>query len=451
VKVQEQTPSTAAAPHPAGVGGGLEALAGPAGATLLLVGAGGCGMRGLAKLFLQAGWSVFGQDSRGFESNDSLIQDGLKPLDPEQPLNVSWVVRSAAVPAADTHVSRAIAGGAQSALYSDMLGEISKLRPVLAIAGSHGKTTCTGWIAYGLREAGINVGYLVGADVPQLPSSADWGDPTLPLILESCEYARSFHALHPANVALINVDAEHPDTYPGGLEEVVAAFGVFLSNMRDSGTVLAGPETPDLAHFCSGTWQDAAALPEDQVIGLHGAHNRRNAVLVAAVLRSFNLPEAAVDHALAIYAGAARRLEVVGQLENGATVVSDYAHHPVEVSATLQAARERWPDKRLLVVFQPHQAQRFHAYRDQFAPSLDLADALLLLEIYRARDPQELQASVKELVPELEARPGLKNRPLCTVQDQAEGRKILGSWLQTDDIVLCLGAGDVDAFARNLR
>lgn len=431
--------------------GGLEALAGTAGATLLLVGAGGCGMRGLAKLFLQAGWTVYGQDTRGFEANDTLIQAGLKPLDPEAPLGVSWVVRSAAVPAADLNVSRAIAGGAQSALYSDMLGEISKLRPVLAIAGSHGKTTCTGWIAYGLREAGINVGYLVGADVPQLPSSADWGDPALPLILESCEYARSFHALHPADVALINVDAEHPDTYPGGLEEVVEAFGVFLSNMRSSGTVLAGPETPNLAHATSGAWQSAVALPETQSIGLHGAHNRRNAVLVAAVLRSFHIPNAAVDHALATYTGAARRLEVVGQLENGVTVASDYAHHPVEVRATLQAARERWPDKRLLVVFQPHQAQRFHAYRDQFAPSLDLADALLLLEIYRARDPEELQASVKELVPELEARPHLKDRPLSTVQNQAEGRKILSSWLQPDDVVLCLGAGDVDAFARNLR
>ena len=451
MKVQESTPTVAAAPPTEGVAGGLEALAGSAGATLLLVGAGGCGMRGLAKLFLQAGWTVYGQDARGFEAKDSLLQDGLIPLDPEDPLNVSWVVRSAAVPSADVNVSRAIAGGAQSALYSDMLGEISKLRPVLAIAGSHGKTTCTGWIAYGLREAGIQAGYLVGADVPQLPSSADWGDPTLPLILESCEYARSFHALHPADVALINVDAEHPDTYPGGLEEVVEAFGEFLGHMRSTGTVFAGPETPDLAHAAPGTWQDADALPADQAIGLHGAHNRRNAVLVAAVLRSFGLEEVAVHHALATYAGAARRQEVVGQLESGAIVVSDYAHHPVEVHATLQAASERWPDKRLLVVFQPHQAQRFHAYRDQFAPSLDLADALLLLEIYRARDPEELKASVQELVPELQARPNRKNRPLSTVQDQAEGRKILGSWLQTDDVVLCLGAGDVDAFARNLR
>ena len=437
---EAQTPST-----------GLDALAGTAGRTLLLVGAGGCGMRGLAKLFLEAGWEVYGQDARSFDADDPLLTDGLKPLVEQDPLAVSWVVRSAAVPATDRHVARAIAGGAESLLYSDMLGEISRLRPVLAVAGSHGKTTCTAWIAYGLQEAGVDVGWLVGAPVPQLPCSAAWGDPSLPLIIESCEYARSFHALSPTDVALINVDAEHPDTYPGGLPEVLEAFSVFLQSMSPTGTVLAGTETPDLSHACPGTWQDVEALPEDLAVGIHGAHNRRNAALVAAVLRSFDLTEAQVEHALATFQGAARRLEVVGTLENGSQVVSDYAHHPVEVAATLQAARERWPSQRLLVVFQPHQAQRFHAYRDQFAPSLDLADALLLLEIYRARDPEELQASVEELVPELQQRRPGEDRPLCCVQDQAEGRKILHSWLQPEDVVLCLGAGDVDAFARDLR
>ncbi|MHC4823543.1 MAG: glutamate ligase domain-containing protein [Planctomycetota bacterium] len=430
---------------------GLDGLAGTAGRTLLLIGAGGCGMRGLAKLFLQAGWEVYGQDARGFVSDDPLLTDGLKPLVEEDPLAVSWVVRSAAVPATDRHVARAIAGGAGSLLYSDMLGEISRLRPVLAVAGSHGKTTCTAWIAYGLQEAGVDAGWLVGAPVPQLPSSAAWGNPALPLVVESCEYARSFHALAPDDVALINVDAEHPDTYPGGLPEVLEAFSVFLQGMSARGKVFAGTETPDLSGSCPGTWEDVKALPDAAAVGLHGAHNRRNAALVAAVLRSFDLNEAQVDHALATFRGAARRLEVVQTMDSGALVVSDYAHHPVEVAATLQAARERWPGKRLLVVFQPHQAQRFHAYRDQFAPSLDQADALLLLEIYRARDPEELQASVEELVPELQQRRSAEDRPLCCVQDQAEGRKILHSWLQSEDVVLCLGAGDVDAFARDLR
>ena len=430
---------------------GLDALAGTADRTLLLVGAGGCGMRGLARLLLQAGWTVHGQDARGFLPDDPLLADGMHPWSVTKPPEVSWVVRSAAVPADDPHVARALAQGARSVLYSEMLGEISRLRPVLAVAGSHGKTTCTAWIAYGLREAGIAVGYLVGAPVPQLPASADWGDPTLPLVLESCEYARSFHALASKDVALINVDAEHPDTYPGGLPEVLEAFAHFLGAMAVDGRVFTGPETPDLSSAAAGHWCEAVALPQQQTIGLHGAHNRRNAVLVAAVLRSFGLDQDAVDHALADFRGASRRLEVVRTLAAGALVVSDYAHHPVEVRATLQAARERWPARRLLVVFQPHQAQRFHAYRDQFAPSLDLADALLLLEIYRARDPEELQASVAELIPELRARRPAGDRPLCNVHDHEEGRRILHSWLQPDDVVLCLGAGDVDAFARDLR
>jgi len=436
---------------------GVDLLAKQAGRTILMVGAGGCGMRGLAAFFLDAGWQVWGQDANGFQAGDPLLEAGMKewPVGASHAPAVSWVVRSAAVAATNPHVTTATATGAVSALYAEMLGEISKLRPVLAVAGSHGKTTCTAWIAYGLHEAGINVGYLVGADVPQLKSSAEWGDPELPLVVESCEYARSFHYLRPADVALINVDAEHPDTYPGGLAEVTEAFEVFLGNMSDQGTVFAGPETPDLAESCPGTWSDCDELLAVTEFGLPGSHNRRNGALVAAVLRSFGLDDQQVAHALATFKGAARRLEEVGSTSSGAMVVSDYAHHPVEVTATLQAVKERWPERRLMVVFQPHQAQRFHAYRDLFAPSLDMADALLLLEIYRARDPEELQASVAELVPELiersQAGVGVdESRQLSTVQDHAEGVKLLSSWLRPDDIVLCLGAGDVDAFARKL-
>jgi len=436
----------------------MDALVGAAGKSMLLVGAGGCGMRGLAAFFLSAGWQVYGQDAGGFQPTDPLLAAGMKEW-PEACANapaVSWVVRSAAVSEYESHVSSAVSAGARGALYAEMLGELSKIRPVFAVAGSHGKTTCTAWIAYGLREAGIDTGFLVGAFVPQLGASAYWGDSSLPLLVESCEYARSFHYLRPQNIALINVDAEHPDTYPGGLPEVELAFEHFLGLINPSGRVFAGPETPDLASSSAGGWQDCELLPDTYEIGLAGHHNRRNGALVAAVLRDFGLDEKAVKHALATFHGAARRLEEIGYAKNGALVVSDYAHHPVEVKATLQAARERWPKRRLMVVFQPHQAQRFHAYRDLFAPSLDGADALLLLEIYRSRDPEEVQASVEELVPELSKRrcnaPGAQNkeRPLRVVQNHQEGCKILASWLLPDDIVLCLGAGDVDVFARQL-
>jgi|FLOH01.1.fsa_nt_gi UDP-N-acetylmuramate--alanine ligase len=436
----------------------FDSLVGAAGKSMLLVGAGGCGMRGLAAFFLDAGWQVYGQDAGGFQSTDPLLAAGMKewPAASAAAPAVSWVVRSAAVAAQDSHVCSAVAGGARGALYAEMLGELSKIRPVFAVAGSHGKTTCTAWIAYGLRAAGMDTGFLVGAFVPQLGASAYWGDSSLPLIVESCEYARSFHHLRPKNIALINVDAEHPDTYPGGLPEVELAFEHFIGLMDSSGTVFAGPETPDLAVSSAGGWEDCELLPDSFEIGLAGHHNRRNGALVATVLRAFGLDEKAVKHALATFQGAARRLEEIGYTKNGALVVSDYAHHPVEVKATLQAARERWPQRRLMVVFQPHQAQRFHAYRDLFAPSLDDADALLLLEIYRSRDPEELQASVAELVPELNKRssnlPGAPrpDRPLRVVQNPQEGCKILTSWLLPDDIVLCLGAGDVDVFARQL-
>jgi UDP-N-acetylmuramate--alanine ligase len=426
----------------------LDALAESNGRTAFLAGAGGCGMRGLAAFLLQSGWRVWGSDRSGLASNDPLLQAGMLVLpDGASPPAVSLCIRSAAVPAHEVACVAAAGAGARNLLYAEMLGEISRLRPVLAVAGSHGKTTCTAWIAWALRRSGIPVGYLVGAHVPQLQGSAEWGDPSQPLILESCEYARSFHHLKPAQIALINVDAEHPDTYPGGLPEVKAAFRQFLAQLQAGGQVLAGLEAPDLSDSCDGGWSSVPELPEAAVIGLPGAHNRRNAALVAAVLRTFGLSKVDISTALADFHGAARRLEEIGSWQ-GATIISDYAHHPVEVEATLQAASERWAGRPLHVVFQPHQAQRFHAYREQFAPALDLADSLLLLEIYRTRDPAELKASVSELVPELHQRK--PDRDLSLVTDFAQGQSQLRARVKPGDVVLFLGAGDVDHFARRL-
>lgn len=424
----------------------LDTLAGPAGRTALLVGVNGTGMRGLALLLLQAGWTVYGADSHPPGPADPLVRAGLRPWPSAAALDVSWAVRSVAVPAVDPDFAGAVRRGAREALYPEMLGRISRLRRVIAVSGSHGKSTTSAWIAFGLRRAGRQAGFLVGAPSAQLGGSADWGDPTEPLVLESCEYARSFHALAPWSVALTNVDAEHPDTYPGGLPEVTEAFAHFLGACAPQGAVFASPEAPDLAARTPAAWRRAPELPADWVVGLPGAHNRKNGALAAAVLRGQGLTEAEVREAVAEFRGCARRLEEIGT-RRGALIVSDYAHHPVEVKATLQAARERWPDRPIYAVFQPHQAQRFHAYREQFAPALDEAARLLLLEIYRARDPEELRASVAELVPELIRRSA---RPLAVVQEMESARAVLDAWLRPNDVVLCLGAGDVDAFARSL-
>ncbi|MCX8229982.1 MAG: Mur ligase domain-containing protein [Planctomycetota bacterium] len=427
----------------------MKNLTGPFGKTAYFAGAGGCGMRGLAGFLLAEGWQVWGADQSPWLPDDPLVLAGLQPTSEADVIPpCSFAVRSAAVPLEDSGFVQAMSAGAQPMLYAEMLGEISKRRQVLAVAGSHGKTTCTAWIAWGLRRAGVNVGYLVGAMVPQLEGSSSWGDSNLPLILESCEYARSFHYLYPHSTALINIDAEHPDTYPGGYAEVLEAFQVFLSQVSTDGVIWAGPEVPPLENpRQKPDWVRASALPESWVPGIPGEHNRRNAALVAEVLRSFSLSEAEVKFAVENFHGASRRLEQVGEMR-GVPVISDYAHHPIEVAATLQALRERWPDRRLVTVFQPHQAQRFHAYRNQFAPSLDGADALLLLEIYRTRDPKELQASIAELLPELRQRK--PHRWLEHVADFEEGRKRLESGLQSSDLVVCLGAGTVDAFARRL-
>ncbi len=437
-------PLAAAAPP----GGMLAELARGGAPRAYLAGAGGCGMRGLARFLLDCGWAVWGADRQPLSGEDPLVRQGLHPLaEGDPPPAVSLAARSVAVPEDDPAFAAACAAGARPLRYAELLGEITRLRPTWAVAGSHGKTTTTAWIAYGLRRVGRRPGFLVGGGVPQLGASADWGDPAEALIAESCEYDRTFLQLRPRVVALLNVDAEHPDTYPGGLPEVREAFERFLGLLPAEGLVLAGPEAPELASATAARWLRAPDLPNDWEVGLPGAHNRRNGALVAAVLAELGLEAPAIRAALRDFRGAARRLETVGRHPCGATVVSDYAHHPTELRATLAAAREAWPGRRLVVLFQPHQARRFTEYQGDFVAALDFADALLLLPVFRARDPEDLVAEVAAIREPLESR---RPRPIEVLEDPAAAPEALRRSLRPDDLLLCLGAGDIDALARSL-
>jgi len=427
--------------------GTLSALAQGGKSTAFLAGAGGCGMRGLASFLLENDWEVWGADSKPFSDSDSLIKAGLRPLGVGQLTpQVSLAVRSVAVPETDPQFRAACEAGARGLVYSELLGEMTRLRPTLAVAGSHGKTTITAWIAYGLRLAGRDPGFLVGGGVPQLGGSASWGTSSEPLVAESCEYARTFHKLSPKWVALSNVDAEHPDTYPTGYPEVEEAFRIFLSKLPADGVVYASPEAPDLSDSTPAQWCLAEELPKDWKVGLAGRHNRLNAALVRTTLLAHGISEEHVCEAIASFRGADRRMEELGTL-NGAPVVSDYAHHPVEVSATLEAASEMWPGRRLVVAFQPHQARRFDRFRVEFSKALDRADALVLLPLYRARDPEDLRPETGELLAPLQAR---RKRDIFVAEDASIAATWLQSHVQGEDILLCLGAGDIDSFARSL-
>lgn len=432
---------------------GLSALAQGRPLTAFLAGVNGTGMRGLASFLLQEGWQVWGADLRPLEDSDPLRSQGLQVLRPmEMPPPVSLCIRSAAVPVDAADVLHSRQGGARGLRYAEALGEISRVRPVLAVAGTHGKTTCAGWIAYGLQEAQKPCGYLVGGYVPQLQGSASWGDPSTPLIMESCEFDRSFWELRPYQVALTNVEAEHPDTYPGGLPEVEAAFRKFLAGVVAQGKIFAGPEAPDYRQTGGAQWVPVKNLSDAIEVGLAGRHNRKNAALVATVLNELGLHSQEILHALSTYQGAARRMEVLGPFLES-VVISDYAHHPTEIAATLQAAKERYPHAKIYAVFQPHQARRFTAYRENFVQSLDDANGILLLEIYRARDPEDLQPKVEELLEPLECRDrerGAHARPMAVAPQSDQALQWLREQLQPGDVVLCLGAGNVDDFARKL-
>lgn len=409
-----------------------------------LVGVAGTGMRGLATLLLQNGWRVSGTDACPLPDDDPLLEDGLIWVEPDA---VCWdgeevCVRSAAIPDRDPRIVAARAAGVEPCLYADMLGRLTETRPMLAVCGTHGKTTTTAWIAWALRASGIECGWLVGGHSPQLGDSAAWGDPSAPLIVESCEFNRSFHKLRPRWAALLNVDHDHVDTYPS-LASFEAAFEQFLRSVPSDGAVFAGPQAPRWsARFPSLPWHELPTLPQSVPVGLPGDYNRQNAALVAGVLRYFGVGESAIGDRLTGFEGTSRRFETLGALQ-GASVVSDYAHHPEAVSAVVATAREQTPNGKVWVVFQPHQASRFCRFLDRFAASLADADGVILLPVYRARDPEELLADIEDLASSLAA-----DLPVA-VCDADGARQMVLAWAGPGDTVLCLGAGDIDRMVRS--
>ena len=197
----------------------------------------------------------------------------------------------------------------------------------------------------------------------------------------------------------------------------------------------------------------ACSLPNTISIGLFGKHNRSNAVLVAAVLDDFGLNDEQILHALSTFTGAARRLEVVKELSlgdgEGITLVSDYAHHPTEVAATINAARERWPQAKINVVFQPHQAQRFQDYRDLYVDCLNEADMVALLPIFRARDVESCSADSRDLLPDLDVQHPQRLHNFCEKIEESINWTLSNS--TNGSVVLCLGAGDIDGHIRKLH
>lgn len=298
---------------------------------------------------------------------------------------------------------------------ADFLAELVSLRRSIVVAGAHGKTTTTGMIAFVLAELGLDPAWLVGGEIAQLGGNAGAGEGWL--VVEGDESDRTVERLRPQIGVVTNVELDHHTTF-GSEAEVAAMFDDWLAQVPQ---VVRGWELEPVTF--------ALAIP--------GEHNRRNAATTLAALELAGVARADAEPVLARFTGAGRRFQLVGE-RNGVTVVDDYAHHPSEIAATVEAARER-AGGRVLVLFQPHLYSRTRHLAHELGAALSQADAACVTEIYRAREQPVDGVTGKLVVDAL--RPGLRAGWAPSVED---GARLVASWARPGDLVLTVGAGDVE-------
>lgn len=424
-----------------------------------LVGIGGVSMRPLGLVLKGMGLIVSGSDMNSSVSTDELIAQGIRVDIGHRAENIAGadcIIRTAAVHNDNPEIAGARAAGIPVFERAQAWGVIMKAyKNAICISGTHGKTTTTSMVAHILMEAQVDPTVMIGGYLPLLHAGHRVGDGDT-ILLESCEYCDSFLNFFPSLAVILNIEADHLD-YFKDLYDVEKSFRKFaelstngiLANGDDHNTVdtLAGLNyvsfgfgegnrvhaadvSNDWRHFdviCDGEKYCHFELP------VHGHHNAINALAAAGVAWMMGIPGDVAARGLASFHGAGRRMEYKGRY-NGADVYDDYAHHPGELSATLDAVQEMGY-KRIIFAFQPHTYTRTYALFDDFVKQLKRPDVVILAEIYAARERNTIGISSKDLLKQIPG--GIYCATLPEVTEQ------LKKLAQPGDVILTVGAGDI--------
>ena len=367
------------------------------------------------------------------------------------------LVYSTAIPADNPERLAARERGLVERSRADLLGELSALRRTIAVAGAAGKTTTASMAVHALRGAGLDPGWLVGAPVGDGLANAHWSGGEW-LVVEADESDRSLLGLRVEIAVLTNIALDHHDAY-GSLAELREVFRAFLAGAPQAvvwnrAELLALRDGPVVAYSAADVQLRAGGSRQlwrghELVLAVPGAHNASNAVAALEAARLAGADERRAAAALAAFAGAGRRFERLGRHASGALVVDDYAHHPEKVAATLHAARSLDLD-RLVAVFQPHLFSRTSALAREFGRALALADVVVVLDVYPARERAEDHPGVSGLTLAAATADAAHGRPVYWQPTFDDARRVLDRLLGPGDLCLVMGAGDVDALARAL-
>jgi UDP-N-acetylmuramate--alanine ligase len=449
------------------------------------VGIGGIGMSGLAEILRTLEFEVSGSDlkpndiTRRLETMGVTVQQGHRAENVE---GADVVVYTSAVGTTNPEVARAKELEIPLISRGEMLAELMRVKYTVAIAGSHGKTTTTSLVSTVLRAAGLDPTVVVGGKVNALGSNARLGAGDL-FVAEADESDGSFLRLTPTIAVITNIDAEHLDHY-GTHENVKSAFVEFANKVPFYGLCvlcLDHPHVQELLprlsrrHVTYGTSRQADYRASnlryeglethfevsrrgdklgDFTVRMPGAHNVLNALSVIAVADELEIPLDVTRDGIASFHGVQRRFTVVGQpvmQKNGKTgdvlIIDDYGHHPAEVEATLEAA-QRGFDRRVIVAFQPHRYTRTEALFDEFTRAFNKADLVLVTEVYAAGETPIPGANGEALSLAIRAH---GHHGVTYVPDKKDVSKTLLDLVEPGDLVIALGAGDINASARELN
>ncbi len=448
-----------------------------------MVGIGGSGMGGIAEVLLNLGYAVQGSDLKANAVTQRLARLGATIFighTAEQLGEADVVVVSSAVNRSNPEVAAALAKRTPVVPRAEMLGELMRFRYSIAVAGTHGKTTTTSLVASVLAEAGLDPTFVIGGRLKSADSNAKLGAGRY-LVAEADESDASFMHLQPMIAIVTNIDNDHLATHEGDFSRLKQSFIDFLHNLPFYGlAVLCGDDeqVQGILEAVGRPFVTYGFAPEADIravdvvrdglqsryqvlraghgplaitVNLPGRHNVLNSLAAVAVATELDIPAAAIQQALANFQGIDRRLQQLGEIEwlgGRALLVDDYGHHPTEIAATLDAVRQGWPTRRLVLAFQPHRFTRTRDLLDDFGRVLGDCDVLLVTEVYAAGETPIAGADGRAICRAVRSRGLMEPVFVERVDDLADNLRAV---LHDGDVVLTMGAGNIGAVAQDLK